>query len=131
MRSWRCGCPLQRRRRTFGTAMVAPHDVGPSPDEEMDERFKKWPWLFRKGNKTGKAAQRRSAARLRMENLIQRLTNNGDVIVQFFCAVASGQPFMILVVKDLPGGILAIPKSINPAQGFLANWNNKPSVDYD
>ena len=68
----------------------------------MDERFKKCPWLFRKGNKTGKAAQRRSAARLRMENLIQRLTNNGDVIVQFFCAVASGQPFMILVVKDLP-----------------------------
>src|SRR5205823_1501850 len=98
------GCPLQRRRRTFGTAMVAPHnvDVGPSPDEAMDERFKKCPWLFRKGNKTGKAAQRRSAARLRMENLIQRLTNNGDVIVQFFCAVASGQPFMIRVVKELP-----------------------------
>jgi len=83
--------------------MVAPHnvDVGPSPDEEMDERFKKWPWLFRKGNKSGKAAQRRSAARLRMENLIQRLTNNGDVIVQFFCAVASGQPFYIRVVKEL------------------------------
>src|SRR3989441_5750809 len=68
----------------------------------MDERFKKCPWLFRKGNKTGKAAQRRSAARLRMENLIQRLTNNGDVIVQFFCAVASGQPFTIRVVKELP-----------------------------
>ena len=32
---------------------------------------------------------------------------------------------------EWPGGILAIPKSINPAQGFLANWNNKPSVDYD
>ena len=68
----------------------------------MDERFKKCPWLFRKGNKTGKGAVRRSAARLRMENLIQRLTNNGDVIVQFFCAVASGQPFVIRVVKELP-----------------------------
>ena len=39
--------------------------------------------------------------RLRMENLIQRLTDNGDVIVQFFCAVASGQPFTIRVVKEL------------------------------
>ena len=34
--------------------------------------------------------------------MIQRLTDNGDVIVQFFCAVASGQPFMNRVVKDLP-----------------------------
>src|SRR3989441_11798160 len=68
----------------------------------MDERFKKCPWLFRKGNTTGKHRQRRSQVRLRMENLIQRLTNNGDVIVQFFCAVASGQPFMIRVVKELP-----------------------------
>src|SRR5206468_4758491 len=57
------------------------------------ERFKKCPWLFRKGNKTGQHRQRRSQMRLRMENLIQRLTNNGDVIVQFFCAVASAQPF--------------------------------------
>src|SRR5204863_2164829 len=34
--------------------------------------------------------------------MIQRLTDNGDVIVQFFCAVASGQPFKIRVVKELP-----------------------------
>ena len=33
--------------------------------------------------------------------MIQRLTDNGDVIVQFFCAVASGQPFTIRVVKEL------------------------------
>jgi penicillin G amidase len=32
---------------------------------------------------------------------------------------------------EWPGGILPIPKSINPRQGFLANWNNKPSVDYN
>ena len=32
---------------------------------------------------------------------------------------------------EWPGGILPIPTSINPAQGYLANWNNKPSVDYD
>src|SRR5947199_10194478 len=37
-----------------------------------------------------------------MENLIQRLTDNGDVIVQFFCAVASGQPFMMRYVEKLP-----------------------------
>jgi len=32
---------------------------------------------------------------------VPRLTDNGDVIVQFFCAVASGQPFTIRVVKEL------------------------------
>ena len=32
---------------------------------------------------------------------------------------------------EWPGEILPIPTSINPAQGYLANWNNKPSVDYD
>ena len=32
---------------------------------------------------------------------------------------------------EWPGDILPIPTSINPAQGYLANWNNKPSVDYD
>ena len=32
---------------------------------------------------------------------------------------------------EWPGGILPIPTSINPAQGYLVNWNNKPSVDYD
>ena len=32
---------------------------------------------------------------------------------------------------EWPGGILPIPTSINPAQGYLANWNNKPTVDYD
>ena len=29
------------------------------------------------------------------------------------------------------GGIVPMPVSINPAQGWLANWNNKPSVSYD
>lgn len=32
---------------------------------------------------------------------------------------------------EWPGGLLPIPKSINPRQGYLANWNNKPSVGYD
>ena len=32
---------------------------------------------------------------------------------------------------EWPGGILPVPTSINPMQGYLANWNNKPSVDYD
>src|SRR5712691_12200047 len=70
-----------------------------SPSGEED-RFAKCPWLFRKGNKA--SVGNKNAAKKRMEHLIQRLTNNGDVIVQFFCAVASGQPFMIRVVKDLP-----------------------------
>jgi len=32
---------------------------------------------------------------------------------------------------EWPGGLLPMPEAINPGQGFLANWNNKPSVDYD
>lgn len=32
---------------------------------------------------------------------------------------------------EWPGGLLPIPTSINPAQGWLANWNSKPSVDWD
>lgn len=32
---------------------------------------------------------------------------------------------------EWPGGLLPVPTSINPARGYLANWNNKPSVDYD
>jgi penicillin amidase len=34
-------------------------------------------------------------------------------------------------IAEWPGGSLPIPRSINPARGWLANWNNKPSVDYD
>ena len=40
-------------------------------------------------------------------------------------------PFPGNGTAEWPGGILPIPTSINPAQGYLANWNNKPSVDYD
>ena len=29
------------------------------------------------------------------------------------------------------GEVLPTPKSINPARGWLANWNNKPSKDFD
>jgi penicillin amidase len=40
-------------------------------------------------------------------------------------------PFPGTGMAEWPGGILPIPTSINPAQGYLANWNNKPSVEYD
>src|SRR5438876_1248660 len=70
-----------------------------SPSGEED-RFAKCHWLFRKGNKA--SVGNKNAAKQRMEHLIQRLTNNGDVIVQFFCAVASGQPFVIREVEKLP-----------------------------
>src|SRR5437660_1213204 len=85
-------------------ARIAPGEAQPSlgPPSELDERFKKSPWLFKKGNTTGAHRQKRSQVRLRMENLIQRLTDNGDVIVQFFCAVASGQPFVMRYVEKLP-----------------------------
>ncbi len=32
---------------------------------------------------------------------------------------------------EWPGGTLPMPTSINPARGWLANWNNKPSVGYN
>jgi penicillin G amidase len=31
---------------------------------------------------------------------------------------------------EWPGGILPMPTSVNPSQGWLANWNNKPAVWY-
>src|SRR5437016_855602 len=70
-----------------------------SPSGEED-RFPECHWLFRKGNKA--SVGNKNAAKKRMEHMIQRLTNNGDVIVQFFCAIAAGQPFMTRVVKELP-----------------------------
>jgi penicillin amidase len=32
---------------------------------------------------------------------------------------------------EWPGGMLPTPKSVNPARGWLANWNNKPAQDFD
>ncbi len=32
---------------------------------------------------------------------------------------------------EWPGETWPVPKSINPKQGYLANWNNKPSVGFD
>ena len=32
---------------------------------------------------------------------------------------------------EWPGGVLPTPKSINPARGWLANWNNKPAQNFD
>jgi penicillin amidase len=32
---------------------------------------------------------------------------------------------------EWPGGTLPIPESVNPEQGYLANWNNKPSIGWD
>ena len=32
---------------------------------------------------------------------------------------------------EWPGGTIPMPVSINPPQGWLANWNNKPAVWYD
>ncbi len=32
---------------------------------------------------------------------------------------------------EWPGGVLPTPRSINPAQRWLANWNTKPSVDFN
>src|SRR5262249_27274831 len=31
---------------------------------------------------------------------------------------------------EWPGGVLPIPTAVNPARGWLANWNNKPIADY-
>ena len=98
---------------------IKPGEAQPSfdPPSEIDERFRKCPWLFKKGNTTGRHRMKRSQVRLRMENLIQRLTDNGDVIVQFFCAVASGQPFVMRYVEKLP----RTPEQEAVAQGIATD----------
>lgn len=40
-------------------------------------------------------------------------------------------PFPGTGIAEWPGGNRPLPRSVNPAQGYLANWNNKPSVDFD
>ena len=34
-------------------------------------------------------------------------------------------------VAEWPGEVLLTPRSVNPDHGWLANWNNKPSVNFD
>lgn len=40
-------------------------------------------------------------------------------------------PFPGNGTAEWPGELRPVPRSVNPAQGYLANWNNKPSVDFD
>jgi len=83
------------------TAMRSTEHGTPEPSEPSPESspFDKAPWLFQKGNKMG--AGRRDMARKRLEHMIQQITRNGEVIVMFFAALASGQPFMMQYVKEL------------------------------
>ena len=57
------------------------------------------PWLFQKGNTYG---QMRKHHKGRMEKYIQEQTKDGARIVEFFLALASGQPFPMKHIVYLP-----------------------------
>lgn len=40
-------------------------------------------------------------------------------------------PLVGVGTMEQPDEVIPMPRSVNPAAGFLANWNNKPRVDFD
>src|SRR5438034_8536220 len=69
------------------------------------------PWLFQKGNTFG---QMRKHHKGRMEKYIQEQTKDGARIVEFFLAVASGQPFLMKQILYL---------RLTPEQCAVARWH--------
>src|SRR5438034_577762 len=68
-------------------------------------------WLFQKGNTFG---QMRKHHKGRMEKYIQEQTKDGARIVEFFLAVASGQPFLMKQILYL---------RLTPEQCAVARWH--------
>src|SRR5262245_95940 len=64
-----------------------------------DEYFKKAPWLSQKGKTSGQMPKPHKG---RMEKHIQEATDYGSLIVQFWLGLASGLPFPMKRVVELP-----------------------------
>ncbi len=71
---------------------AGPHGTTPSADPSNPAPVPPLPWLFQKGNRYG---QRRKHHRGRMAKYIQAETMSGSMIVEFWLARASGQPFPV------------------------------------
>src|SRR5712692_5478295 len=81
---------------------AGPHGTTPSADPSNPAPVPPLggaPWLFQKGNKYG---QRRKHHRGRMAKYIQEETMSGSMIVEFWLARASGQPFPVTRSVRLP-----------------------------
>ena len=87
------------------------------------------PWLFQKGNTFG---QMRKHHKGRMEKYIQEQTKDGARIVEFFLAVASGQPFLmkqILYLRLTPEQCAVARGTATPEQRKIAKKQRACIVD--
>src|SRR5437762_6433463 len=77
-------------------AQGPPDPNGTTPSADPANRA---PWLFQKGNTFGRMRKHHKG---RMEKYIQEQTKDGARIVEFFLALASGQPFPMKHIVYLP-----------------------------
>ena len=87
------------------------------------------PWLFQKGNTYG---QMRKPHKGPMEKYIQEQTKDGARIVEFFLAVASGQPFLmkqILYLRLTPEQCAVARGTATPEQRKIAKKQRACIVD--
>src|SRR5881396_1113252 len=119
--------PTQRQPDTAGhngmTQSADPSNQAPVPS--LDRA----PWLFQKGNTYG---QMRKHHKGRMEKYIQEQTKDGARIVEFFLAVASGQPFLmkqILYLRLTPEQCAVARGTATPEQRKIAKKQRACIVD--
>src|SRR5437667_10481535 len=101
--------PTQRQPVTAGHngTMQSADPSNQAPDPPLGRA----PWLFQKGNTYG---QMRKHHKGPMEKYIQEQTKDGARIVEFFLAVASGQPFPMKRILYL---------RLTPEQCAVARWH--------
>jgi len=107
-------------------AQGPPDPNGTTPSADPANRA---PWLFQKGNTFG---QMRKHHKGRMEKYIQEQTKDGARIVEFFLAVASGQPFLmkqILYLRLTPEQCAVARGTATPEQRKIAKKQRACIVD--
>src|SRR6266571_3156266 len=107
-------------------AQGQPDTNGTTPSADPANRA---PWLFQKGNTFGRMRKHHKG---RMEKYIQEQTKDGARIVEFFLAVASGQPFLmkqILYLRLTPEQWAVARGTATPEQRKIAKKQRACIVD--
>ncbi len=107
-------------------AQGPPDPNGTTPSADPANRA---PWLFQKGNTYGQMPTHHKG---RMEKYIQEQTKDGARIVEFFVAVASGQPFLmkqILYLRLTPEQCAVARGTATPEQRKIAKKQRACIVD--
>jgi len=107
-------------------AQGPPDTNGTTPSADPANRA---PWLFQKGNTYGQMPKHHKG---RMEKYIQEQTKDGARIVEFFLAVAFGQPFLrkqILYLRLTPEQCAVARGTATPEQRKIAKKQRACIVD--